>query len=223
MGLPTGSLILTCDSGEKATALSDAIVKCINTETKIEAVKDTPYKNRTIHQVDPEQLGANAPPQVKYQPSWTVDANRIIFGSTSAIIQKELTSIDTKAPGLLTQPDFVKAIGNFTADERKGNVYYLDAKTVLTAGATLGLPLLAAGPNVPDDVKQVINSLPAPAELFKDIGPIVGIQVVQGDEAKMIIRAPVSLEAGWPLPSASESSRSCNSGQWEMVSSGGKV
>jgi hypothetical protein len=191
-GAPDWGTIVTCASPEKATAISEAIKKIINAETKVEAVKDADYKNRKIHQVDLETLGATLPPQVKYVPSWTVDGNRIIVASTAAIIQKELTAIDTKAPGMLTQADFVKAIGNFSAEERKGTVYYLDAKAVLTAGCTVGLPLLAANPQVPDEVKQVLNGLPAPVELFKDMGPIVGIQVVSGDESKVIIRAPIS-------------------------------
>jgi hypothetical protein len=191
-GAPDWGTIVTCASPDSAKALSEAFKKIINTETKVEAVKDADYKGRTIHQVDLEVLGAQLPPQVKYAPSWTVDGNRVLVGSTATLIQKVLTNIDTKAPGLLTQPDFVKAIGNFTAEERKGAVYYLDAKALLTAGATVGLPLLAANPGVSDDVKQVLGGLPAPAELFKEIGPMVAVQVVNGDESKVIVRAPVS-------------------------------
>ncbi len=191
-GAPDIGGVITCDSPEKAAVLSDALIKIANfgREKDKSVVTDNPYKNRVIHQVDVAALNPNTPKEIPYVPAWTVDANRIYVGSTPAVLQKQISNIDTKAPGLLTQQDFVKAIGTLTEEERKGSMLYVDAKTLLTMGATIGLPLLQVQSK--DEVlKKALAALPPAADLFKDIPPLIGSSVINGTDSKVLLRAPV--------------------------------
>lgn len=193
-GPPDVGGVITCESPEKATALSDAFAKIANTGKDKPVVIENPYKNRLIRQLDVETMFPNRRKDVPYVPSWTVDGNHVFLGSSPAVLQKQITSIDTKAPGLLTQQDFVKAIGTLSEDERKGSMLYVDAKTLLTMGATIGLPLLQVQ-SKDEDLKKALAALPPSAELFKDIPPLVGCNVVNGNENKFVLRAAVP-----PLP-----------------------
>jgi hypothetical protein len=187
---PDIGAVITCESPEKAAALSDALVKLVNLGKDKPVVSDAPYKNRVIHLIDVAGLVPDAPKNAPYTPAWTVDGNRIFLGSSGNVLQKQITAIDTKAPGLLTQQDFVKAIGNLSEEERKGSVLYVDMKTLLTMGASVGLPALQMQ-SKDEDLKKALAALPAPSELFKDIPPLLGASTVVGNESKSVLRAAV--------------------------------
>ena len=182
--------MITCESPEKAQALSDALVKIVNLGKDKPAVTDAPYKNRVIHLIDIAVLVPDAPKNPPYSPAWAVDGNHIFLGSSGNVLQKQITAIDTKAPGLLTQQDFVKAIGNLSEEERKGSVLYVDMKTLLTMGANVGLPFLQMQ-SKDEDLKKALAALPAPSELFKDIPPLLGAWTINGNESKSVLRAAV--------------------------------
>ncbi|MCY3023599.1 MAG: hypothetical protein NTW87_31855 [Planctomycetota bacterium] len=101
-----------------------------------------------------------------------------------------MTFIDSKTPGLLTQPDFVKALGMLSAEERKGQIVYADAKTLLSAAAMLGLPLLQAR-LTDEEMKKALAGLPPGQQLFKDIPPLVGATVQRAGHVETVLRSPL--------------------------------
>jgi len=153
-------------------------------------VKEVPLANRTLYQLDLAALKLPVPPNFPYGPCWAVEGNHVFIASSVQALRKQLTYIEAKTPGLLTQPDFVKALGTLTADERKGQVMYMDMKSALAAGATVALPLLQG--TIPDpQMKAALATLPPPSQLFKDLPPLLSTSVQRGDRAESIIRGPV--------------------------------
>jgi hypothetical protein len=145
---------------------------------------------RKLLQLDLVAAGAKVPEKFPYSPTWVVEGNRLFVGSSVVALRKQLSYIDNKTPGLLTQAEFVKAMGRLTPEERRGNLFYVDMKSLLTLGATVGMPLLQA--SIPDPaLQQALAALPPPPELFKDMPPLLGTSIHQGKRAESVIRGPV--------------------------------
>lgn len=147
---------------------------------------------RTIYQFDLAAIGATLPPKFSYTPCWAVDGNRLYFSSSVAALRRQLTSLDRKSPGLLTKPDFIKAMGLLSPEERKGPLLYVDMKNWMTAAARAAVPELKA--NAPNEkIKAALDALPQPQELFKDI-PALLITCVDRDRpasSVTVLRGPV--------------------------------
>jgi len=192
---PDIGAMVTCVDAEKAKATAATLAAAVNKGTGKAAIKEVAWKTRTIYQLDIATLNPTMPKQFPYtQPCFVADGNRVYIGSSSQSLQKHLNNVDAKAPGLLTNPDFVKAMGTLKPDERRGQIGYIDLKSLATLGGIIGLPLLTA--QAPDEgFKEFLGTLPAPAELFKDMPPLIFSSNDRGDRQEMIIRAPLP-----PLP-----------------------
>lgn len=194
---PDLGMFMTFADKDAATKFSDALRKALDNSgpVPIAAVREVEAGTRKLYQVDLNALGAALPPNFPYAPVWVVENNRVFIASTVGALRKQLSYIDTKTPGLLTQVDFVKAMGVLKPEERRGQLAFVNMKTLMTLGATVGLPALAA--IVPDDgVKQALAALPPPAELFKDIPPLLGTSVGKGAMFESVMRGPIP-----PIPS----------------------
>jgi hypothetical protein len=207
---PDIGMFLTCTSPEKAKAFCDAISKSLGAYFTPSPVKELPRPERTIYQLDlvalGQTLGAAVPPRIPYTPSWAVQGNRFCLASSPQALSKQLSYLDSKTDaGLLTQPDFVKALSRLTAEERKGPIMYVDMKSLLSAAAMLGLPLLQVQIQDPE-LKQILQNLPAPQVLFKEIPPMIAASVpsparpqlknkagelVEGRKVESVLRGPV--------------------------------
>ncbi|HYF48324.1 MAG TPA: hypothetical protein VEJ63_02900 [Planctomycetota bacterium] len=187
---PDLGAMLTCVDADKAKATATMLALALNKGTGKEAVKEVAYKTRTLYTVDLAAINPNMPKEFPYaSPCFVVDGNRIFLASSSQSLQKQLNNIDAKAPGLLTHPEFVKAMGGLKPEERKGQIAYADLKSLLTLGGNVGLPLLAA--QAPDEeFKKFLGTLPKPEELFKDMPPLILSSNDRGERTEMIIRAP---------------------------------
>lgn len=188
---PDIGIFITCGDGDKAKALIDAVGKGFEAFDNKGAIKtvDAP-NNRKIYQLDLAALGIPLQPNFPYTPCWSIEGNRVFIGSSVPALRKQLSYIENKTPGLLTQPDFIKAMGALSAEERKGQVMYVDVKSLLTLGANVGLPLLQA--QVPDEeIKKNLKALPAAAELFKNIPPVMAASSYQGLVATSVVRSPL--------------------------------
>jgi hypothetical protein len=190
---PDIGLFITCVDAEKAKVVSAAMAKALNAYGP-GAVKELPVANRTIFQLDLAPLGVPVPPNFPYLISWSVEGNRIFVGSSVQALRKQLSYIENKTPGLLTQPDFIKALGALSPEERKGGMFYVDMKTVLIEGGKVALPLLNA--QIPDEqVKKTLAAVPPPQQMFKDVPPMLITSVFTGNQQQTIMRAPLP-----PLP-----------------------
>jgi len=188
---PDIGMFITCVDGDKAKALCDAVSKAFEAFDNKGAVKtvDAP-NNRKIYQLELTALGMPLQPNFPYTPCWSIEGNRVFIGSSVPALRKQLSYIENKTPGLLTQPDFIKAMGELSADERKGQVVFIDMKSLMTLGATVGLPLLQA--QVPDaEIKKLLAALPPASELFKNIPPMMMASTSQGMTATSIIHSPL--------------------------------
>jgi hypothetical protein len=185
---PDFCIVVSSPDEDKAAFLSDALATVLNKLQGVPVIKELDYKNHKIRQIDMEALQAKQ--SSPYTPAWVADKNRVFIGSSVALLQKQLLANENKAPGLLVQAEFVKTLGSFAANERKGSFFYVDLKTLLTVGATIGVPVLQMN-NPNEDLKKVLAGLPPFAELFKDVPPLVGSMIVEGDEEKVIVRAAV--------------------------------
>lgn len=190
LSLPDLGMFLTCADAQKAKGTSDALTRMLGAINGIPAVKEVTYRNRMIYQVDLAALVPALPPMMTYTPCWTVDGSRIYLSSSTQALQKQINNIDNKGPGLLTEPDFVKALGLFSAEERKGGIGYVNMKKLLSYGATVGFPLLQT--QISDvEIGKAIAALPKSEELFKDIPSLVGVSIVRDDRAEIILRGPL--------------------------------
>lgn len=187
---PDLGVMLTCADAEKAKAVSDALVKALNAYSLQPAVQDVTVGKRSIYILDLSKLGAILPPNFPYTISWGIAENRIFVGSSQQALRKQLSYIDNKTPGLLTSPEFVKALGMMTAEERKGQLMYVDMKSLLTVGATIGLPLLQTQITDPA-AKANLAALPIPEKLFKDIPPLIVSSTYRDKNVETVMRSPL--------------------------------
>ena len=200
--LPDLGMFVTCVDADKAKTYSDILRKALNTAADIAtnkagngaAIKETPSGTHTIYQVDWTALGAQLPPNITYVLCWAVEGNRVFFGSSVQALQKQLSFLDTKIPGLLTQPAFIKALATAAPEELKGQIAYGDMRKLLSFAQTAGLPLIQA--QIPDEqLKLALAALPPADELLKDIPPVLITSATQGQLAQSVMRAPLP-----PLP-----------------------
>jgi len=187
---PDLGLFITCEDAEKAKAVNAAISKGFNAYDNKNAVKEVDAPGHKIYQLDLTALGLPVQPNFPYSPCWTIEGNRVFVASSIQALRKQLSFIDNKTPGLLSQPDFVKALGALSPEERKGQIMYADMKSLLTFGATVGLPLLQA--KVKDaEIKKNLATLPPATQLFKDVPPVLIASTFIGDANIGIMRSPV--------------------------------
>jgi len=191
---PDLGIFTTFTTPEKAQAFCEAISKALGAYFTPTPVKEQRQPERTVYQLDLQALGqalnAPVPPNFPYTPCWAVEKNRFFLASSPQALQKQLSYVDSRTPGLLAQPDFVKALGALTAEERKGQIMYVDAKSLLTAAAMLGLPLLQGRITDPE-VKSILQGLPPPQVLFKDIPPMIMGSVQRVGRVESVFRGPL--------------------------------
>ncbi|HYG74253.1 MAG TPA: hypothetical protein VEK08_04535 [Planctomycetota bacterium] len=187
---PDIGMFLTCPDAEKAKAVNAAIAKGFSAYDNKNAIREIDTPARKIYQLDLAALGLPIQPNFPYAPCWAIEGNHVFIASSIQALRKQLTYIDNKTPGLLTQPDFVKALGNIGAEERKGQIVYIDVKSLASFGATVGLPLLQT--KIQDPVlKKNLATLPPPAQLFKDLPPLLTGAVTKGDLNVGVLRSPI--------------------------------
>jgi len=198
LAAPDLGMFMTFADKDAATKFSNVLRKALDNSgpVPIAAVREVEAPNRKLLQIDLNALGAALPPNFPYMPVWVVENNRIFFASSVEALRKQLSYIDTKTPGLLTQADFVKAMGLLKPDERRGQVFYVNMKSLMTLGSTVALPFLQAA--VPDEgLKKALAALPPPEELFKDMPPLLGTSVGKGAMFESVMRGPIP-----PIPGA---------------------
>ena len=186
--------VITCADADKAAFLSETMGKVIAGLNDKPVIVDADYKNRKIHQLDMKTIQPNE--KAVYAPAWVVDSNHLFIGSSTNVLQKLLSAIDGKAPGLALQADFMKALGTLKPEERKGSFLYVDLRSLLVTGASVAVPLLQMQSN-DEELKKALAGLPDFTELFKDVPPILGSVLVEGEQSKVIVRAAVP-----PIPTA---------------------
>ncbi|MFH0938923.1 MAG: hypothetical protein V1899_06550 [Planctomycetota bacterium] len=194
---PNLGMLVTCADANKAKATASSIARIINAVTGKSAVLEVPLgePGLTLYQINLAAFD-NVPPNFQYSPCWSVADNRIFFASSVPALKKQLANLKTKAPGLLTQPEFVKAIGLLSLEERKGQILYADVKSLLTLTATVGLPMLQSvllDKSKTADLKKALATLPNPQELFKNLSALMCSSIYEKDQAQMIVRSPVGL------------------------------
>ncbi|MGD0093159.1 MAG: hypothetical protein ABSE73_24870, partial [Planctomycetota bacterium] len=188
---PDIGMFITCAAPEKAKAFSDAIAKGLGAYFSPSPVRELPVQGRTLYQLDLQALGLPVEQKFPYTPCWAVEGSHIFLASSPQALRKQLSYVDSKADaGLLTQPDFVKALSGLAAEERKSQIVYMDMKNLLAAAAMLGLPLLQARITDPE-LKSILQGLPQPQVLFKDITPLVGGGVQRPGRVESVLRSPV--------------------------------
>jgi hypothetical protein len=187
---PDIGIFITCTDADKAKALSGAVSKALNAFMQPAPAAEVPQGARTVYQLDLAKLGIPVPEKFPYTPSWAAEGNRVFIASSPMALRKQLSYIEQKTPGLLAQPEFTKAMEQFTPEQRKGQVMYVNMRDLLTAGAMLGLPLLQGQIQDPE-VMVALQNLPPPQDLFKDIPPLVAVSVQYPDRVESIMRSPV--------------------------------
>lgn len=194
---PDVGLFITFADNAGATKFSDTYRRGLDNLGPVAVVREIEAPNRKLFQIDLKAAGLPIPDKFPYNPTWVVEGNRLYMASSVPALRKQLTYIDTKTPGLLTQPDFMKAMGVLKPDERRGQLMYVNMKSLMTLGATVALPFMqAAIPAEEVGLKQALAALPQPAELFKDIPPLLSTTIMKGTSQETVLRGPIP-----PIPS----------------------
>ncbi|HEY3322889.1 MAG TPA: hypothetical protein VGP72_20715 [Planctomycetota bacterium] len=185
---PDIGLLMTFATPEKAKAFVDALEKVLIAANKRRALQEVAAQTRKLYQLDLAQMGVPVP--LPYAPTWTIDGNRLFVASSPQALRKQMASIDEKTPGLLMQPDFVKGLAALSPEERKGQLAWVDMKTLLAYGLNNGLPFLQQAAT-DGDVKKFLQNLPPAAQLFKDMPPLLMSSVMTDNQAVSILRSPL--------------------------------
>jgi hypothetical protein len=154
-------VIETSDAGA-ATAAADVLSRLLPAaaESK-DMLNSAEYKGRKLFWIKKEALPSQ---DIPYTLAWCADGARLLVASSDAGLQRLITRIDGKTPGLDTAPDFQRLLQLIPVGER-GGVIYLNTAEAASWGYTLGMPALAAVS--PDPVKARL------AELPQDIKPLL--------------------------------------------------
>ena len=124
---------------------------------------------------------------------WTVDKNRVYFARTVQSMKKLLDNLQTQMPSLLKREPLQKALANFAADERSGNVLYMDIQALLTSGAETYFPKMISDPTTPLEIRQALTQLPPPVDLFNNFPPLLAFTQIRKDRAEFIVNSPAPI------------------------------
>jgi hypothetical protein len=189
---PSFGAMLTCADEAKAKAMIESTMQNINKTVGKEAVKTRVWKTHTLYQIDLPVLNDNFTAAHSYaSPCFALEGNRVYIATSSQSLQLQLENLDTKVPGLLTNPEFIKATAQWSAAERKGRrVVYVDCKTLLPQALSF---FVAEAGGVDEDVKNFLKALSASPELYKDVAPLTISTTAQNDTASITVRSPLPL------------------------------
>lgn len=140
---------------------------------------------RSWKHADRELFSFNAPGlPIPVEPSWTIHNNALIVGATPNALLAALQHADNPGPGILTNPDIARLLGDKSAD--LAAITYLHSPRLAPEGYTLvslaasALANAVRSPTSPARDPGIV--MPMYADFIKDIRPIVAVSTWQGDD-----------------------------------------
>jgi hypothetical protein len=190
---------VTFEDAAKAKTILDTLSQNINATFGKEVVQPSTKKTHTLYKFDLTVIDTGAskshphlyiPPYPK--ACFALVENHLFFGSSEEALQKQFEKTESKKPGLLTHPEFIKAAAKLNADEHKSPLVYVDIKSLLIEAGNFIVPILATA-ETDETLKKSLTQLAPPAELFKELTPLTITLRKSNDRVFCSIHTPLPI------------------------------